>query len=681
MFLFACIQAVAPAPVVLPPERDEIVVTGRGLPALRSEAAYGAVTIGRDRLAGSASGRLEDVLRDVAGFQQFRRADSRAANPTTQGATLRALGGNAASRALVLLDGVPQADPFAGYLPYAALRPERLASVRVTRGGGAGAFGVGAVAGTIELASGGPDVLPPLSLRAFGGSRDATELSAGLAQRVGGGFVTVNAGWDRGDGYFIVPRAERGAADVRARYDAKSVAVRGVLPLSPTIEVQAAGLGFEDRRLRGLAGTRSESRGVDGSLRLVGRGAWGVDAIAYVQTRNFASGFVATAADRGTTTPTLDQFSTPATGVGAKIELRPPVGGAHRVRVGADVRRAEGRTNERFRFQNGVATRLRRAGGETLTYGVFAEDEWTRGRLTLTGGARLDRWSINDGALQERDIAGGNVTQALAFADRSGVRPTARAGALIAAGERVDLRAAAYTGFRVPTLNELYRPFRVGADAVAANAALRLEKLRGFEGGVAVRPADGARIEATAFWNRLDDAVANVTIAQGPGNFPQVGFVAGTFRERRNVDAIRVRGIEAGGSYDWRDWRLSASYAFTDAKVRASGIAAGLDGKRPAQSPKHQASATLAYAPANGPSASATLRYAGSQYEDDLQSRRLPDALTIDAVATLPLGRGVAAVARAENLLDETVVSGISATGLRDLGTPRTLWLGLVFGG
>ncbi|MGY6361490.1 TonB-dependent receptor plug domain-containing protein, partial [Proteus mirabilis] len=65
--------------------------------------------IDRTRLTGDASGRVENVLADVAGFQQFRRADSRSANPSAQGVTLRALGGNASSRALVLLDGVPLA--------------------------------------------------------------------------------------------------------------------------------------------------------------------------------------------------------------------------------------------------------------------------------------------------------------------------------------------------------------------------------------------------------------------------------------------------------------------------------------------------------------------------------------------------------------------------------------------
>src|SRR3954471_8054536 len=119
---------------------DDIVVLGTGLDLPPGTPAYGAATIGRDRLANDASGRVEDVLSSVAGFQQFRRSDSRSANPSAQGVTLRALGGNATSRALVLLDGVPLADPMFGYIPFSSLAPERLGSIRVTRGGGSGAF-------------------------------------------------------------------------------------------------------------------------------------------------------------------------------------------------------------------------------------------------------------------------------------------------------------------------------------------------------------------------------------------------------------------------------------------------------------------------------------------------------------------------------------------------------------
>lgn len=670
------------APIVASSEEtDPIIVIGRGLDAPIGIGAYDSVVIGRERLALNASGRIEDVLGDVAGFQQFRRVDSRAANPTSQGATLRALGGNASSRALVLLDGVPQADPFSGYVPYSALRPERLASARVTRGGGAGAFGAGAVAGTIELASGGPDDLPAISARAFGGSRNASEISGGIAQRLGSGFASINAGWDRGDGYILIPKSQRGIADIPARYDSWSVALRGVAPINAEIEIQASGLIFDDHRLRGLAGTASRSRGADASVKLVGRGLWGFEALAYVQERSFRSGFVATAADRSSTTTTLDQFNTPSIGLGAKIEIRPPVGAANSLRIGADIRDASGRTNEFFRFMAGAPTRVRRAGGSNITYGSFIEGSTIIGPLTLTGGARLDRWSIKSGFLTESVTGTGLNTLDLDFADRSGTRPTFRAGALLKLSNNLDLRAAGYTGFRIPTLNELYRPFRVGADATAANGALGLEKLKGFEGGLNLRAGE-ATLALTAFWNRLDGAIANVTLGAGPAVFPQVGFVAagGVFRQRLNVDAIDVKGVEASATVPLGDFRLTASYAFTDARVRASGPALPLNSKRPAQTPEHQGSATFGYAPASGPQGSVSVRYAGAQFEDDLQSRQLPEALTVDGVVSLPLFTGVRLVARAENIFDEKVISGISASGVEDLGTPQTFWLGLVFG-
>ncbi|MEQ8771568.1 MAG: Plug domain-containing protein, partial [Erythrobacter sp.] len=128
---------------VSPAER--IIVTGEGLEEAPSSGAYAVAEIARERIVSTASGRIEDALRDVAGFQQFRRSDSRSANPTAQGATLRALGGNATSRALILLDGVPIADPFFGYVPFNSIQPEALSEIRVTRGGGAGPFGAGAL--------------------------------------------------------------------------------------------------------------------------------------------------------------------------------------------------------------------------------------------------------------------------------------------------------------------------------------------------------------------------------------------------------------------------------------------------------------------------------------------------------------------------------------------------------
>lgn len=642
-----------------------IVVTGAGLPLPPGTPAYGSVSIGRDRLMDSASGRIESVLGDVAGFQQFRRSDSRSSNPSNQGATLRALGGNASSRTLVLLDGVPVADPFFGYIPFSALVPERLSVVRVTRGGGIGAFGAGAVAGTIELASATRDQLPDLSASAFYGSRDATELSVGLTQDLGGGYVSLSGRWDRGDGFQTTPRSQRVAATVPAAYDGWSANLRAVAPLSASSELQFRATLFEDQRTLRFREADSMSQGQDASIRYIARGPWQVDALAYVQARNFSNIVISSNAPFR---KSLDQRNTPSTGIGGKIELRPPVGGGHLLRLGVDTRFATGDMYEDA-YNAGVAanprTALRHAGGEQWTSGIFVEDDWTLGRLVLTGGARADRWTIRDGFYKEVNAATGALSRNSVYADRSDWEFSGRVGALVQASDAVALRAAAYSGFRLPTLNELYRPFVVFPITTRANEALTPEKLKGVEAGVDLSPAAGVKLSATAFYNRLDDAIANVTLNA-------------TTRQRRNVDAIVAKGAEVTAEAALGDMRLSASYAYVRSKVDAPGAA--FDGFRPAQTPRHAASATVAYSPAEGPTLSTTLRYVGAQYEDDLQSDVLPDALTLDALARVPIGHGIRIVARGENLFDEDVVTR-NAGGSIDLGTPRTLWIGVSFGG
>ena len=641
-----------------------IVVTGAGLDLPPGTPAYGSVVIDRQRLQDSASGRIESVLGDVAGFQQFRRSDSRSANPSAQGATLRALGGNASSRTLVLLDGVPMADPFFGYIPFSALVPDRLSVVRVTRGGGIGAFGAGAVAGTIELASATRDQLPGFAASAFYGSRDSTEVSASITPDVGNGYVSLSGRWDRGDGFQTTPRDQRVAATVPAAYDGWSTNLRAVAPISATSEVQFRATLFEDKRTLRFAGADNSSQGQDASIRYIDRGRWQVDALAYVQVRNFSNLVISSSTFRRT----LDQRNTPSTGIGGKIELRPPVGDAHVLRVGVDSRFASGDMFEDAYNANSAsnpATFRRHAGGQQWTRGIFVEDDWTPagpdGRLVLTGGVRADRWSISDGFYRQVSATNGVGTSS-DYADRSDWEVSGRAGALYRASDAIALRGAAYSGFRLPTLNELYRPFRVGAEVPSANAALKPERLWGGEVGADWDNGD-TKLSATLFANHLTNAIANVTLAPN-------------LNQRQNLDAIDSKGVEVSAEQRIGPATLGATYAFTDAKVDASGAALRLDGRRPAQIAKHGGSVSLR-SNGSGPFGGfATLRYVGKQNEDDLGLLALGDALTLDAGLSWRFSDAVSIEARGENLFDELVPAAISSSGIVERATPRTLWVG-----
>ena len=643
-------------------EAPVIVVTGEGLDETPATPAYDKQIIDREQLVSVPSGRIEDALASVAGFQQFRRSDSRSANASAQGATLRALGGNATSRALVLLDGVPMSDPFFGYIPFSAIAPERLSQIRVTRGGGSGPFGAGALAGTIEMESAGIDQLDGIAGQALVNDRGETELSGSAGARLGSGFLVASGRWDRGKGFYTTPEADRVPLSARAAFDGWSAQIRGAAPVSDEIELQVRGLAYRDERTLRFKGADSSIEGQDASLRLVGRGEWEFDALAYLQARNFTNVVVSSTRF----VPVLDQRNTPATGLGGKLELRPPVGDAHVLRVGMDFRRAEGELFETaISAFSGNVTARRNAGGTNTDLGLFVEDDWSLGDLVLTLGARLDRWTIRDGFYTERD-ASGELLSTDSFADRAGWDASFRGGVLYRANDVVALRAAAYSGLRLPTLNELYRPFVVFPVVTQANAALENERLEGFEAGIELTPNPAVALSLTAFDNRVKNAVANVTIAEN-------------LRQRRNIDAIQSRGLEASASATLGAFSLDASAVWTDAEAKGSGFAAALDGNRPSQTPRFTGGATLSWTPADDWLLSATVRHVGAQFEDDLESNVLPAATTLDAFVQVPMTPSIAFVLRGENLTDETIVTR-NQSGSIDLGVPRTVWAGVKVG-
>jgi outer membrane receptor protein involved in Fe transport len=630
----------------------EIVITARALPPGRGEAAQGVVVIGREALSQAPSQALDQIVRGVPGVQLFRRSDSRSANPTSQGVTLRGLGGNAASRALVLLDGVPQNDPFGGWVNWPSLDPAGLAEVRVTRGGGSVLFGPGALAGTIELTS---DRSRGVRAALDAGLHGAGEARLALVQ----GSASFAAWGGEDEGFVPIVREDRGTVD-----RASPFAFGGVRGAARVGSFEAGAALFADRRERGLALTRNSSRGADLFLRW--RSPSTASAVIYHQERRFENDFANASADRTSVTASLRQ-RVPARASGWSAEVRPRVGGLE-LRLGSDGRLAKGRTEELATFVSGAPTRGRVASGRQATAGLFADVATGLGAVTVSGGVRLDRWWLRDLALEERSLATGALLLSTATVDRDGWAPSARGGVRVQVAEALALRGAAYLGWRLPTLNELVRPFRVGRDAVAANAELDPERLRGIEAGLDY--AEGSwRASATLLANRLGRPIANVTRGAGPGVFPGVGFVAGTFRQRDNLDAIDSRGFEGEVGWSRGDLRASGAVSLISARVRDSGP---LDGLRPAQVPSLTATAEVGWR-----TFGLQLRHVGAQNEDDLGTLRLPAATTLDASASWPLGSGVALRLRGENVTNARVLAARSADGVDERATPRRLWLGL----
>ena len=130
---------------------ETVVVRAARLPPALGDQAFSIIRLDSADLEDQP--RLDQALEQVPGVSLFRRASSLSANPTTQGLSLRAIAPSGSSRALVTLDGVPQNDPFGGWVIWSALPSEDIESAEIVRGAGAGpCYGAGgALTGVVAL--------------------------------------------------------------------------------------------------------------------------------------------------------------------------------------------------------------------------------------------------------------------------------------------------------------------------------------------------------------------------------------------------------------------------------------------------------------------------------------------------------------------------------------------------
>jgi outer membrane cobalamin receptor len=646
---------------------EPIVVIAPRLPEAAGEAAYATLTV--DPAAIEDALRLDHALAVTPGAALFRRNDSGAANPTVQGLSLRAIGPSGAGRALVTLDGVPQHDPFGGWVIWGALPTEAVSAATIVRGAGAGPYGAGALTGTVTLEERGA---PGFDLRFEAGERDFARFG-GVGVVGDASFNALLAASMEHDDGWIPTREGRGAADAALWRDAMAGVARVQAMRGPVL-ISARVAAYGEDRGSGLVGADSSADGAAASLTLLsqpGADMLGWRLQAWTRASDMSNAFVSVAPDRSSTTPASLQYETPAFGWGANGALR-----FERGEIGFDVRASDGETRELFRFVSGAFTRSRIAGGETLTIGAYAEGWQTWGDTLLSGGVRLDWWHASEGERIERDVATGAPTLALTPEDRDVWAPTARLGVRRGFGD-LYIRSALYSGFRPPTLNELHRPFRVGNDVTEANPSLDPEHLYGIDAAIG---GDGAVVwSAGVFANRLEDAIVNVTLGAGPGTFPPGVFVpaGGVYRQRLNAGAIDAYGVEADARGEFEDisWRAALSYA--GAEVDGGAIAPQLTGLRPAQAPRFSAAAGFSWAPWAGGELGFDLRYESARFDDDLNTRRLEAAWSADLRFEQALGEHALIFVASENAFNEAIETGATADGVTLYGAPRAVRVGV----
>ena len=618
------------------------VTASRG--ASGSDAPGTSTVLTRAMLDSTAAPMLDDQLKSVPGFSLFRRSSSRVANPTTQGVTMRGLSASGASRGLVIVDGVPLNDAFGGWIYWDRVPQTALDRVEIARGGSSDLYGADAVGGVIQVLTLAPS-RPTARASVEIASRNTPRVSLFGGGAYQGWSAFASGEWQRSDGFVIVAPEERGPVDTPAASSYRT-AYANIGYQTGSWHASVRGNVFEESRLNGTPLTTNNTASRSVSADLSGTAAGGVWIVrGYGGTQGYDQSFSAVVTARTSESLTQRQH-VPSRNGGATAQWSVF---ARRTSwtIGADVRHVSGSTEE-TPFSRGVATGFTSAGGVQWDAGLFGRAEFAAtDRLTLAGSARVDRWS-------SETTGDPSLTHGVVAFDP-------KVGAAWRAGEHVTLHALALQAFRTPTLNELYRSFRVGNTVTAANDGLQPEGLTSVEGGITVN-RHAASLRVVGFWSHLADAVTNVTQSSTPSLIT---------RQRQNAGTIRAAGAEIEG-----EWQIAHAVRATVGAELVDSVFAdsqepGLAGNRVPQVPRTQASAGLRVSAPGGILATLQLRFNSSQFDDDRNQFLLGRATVFDVFASRPLGRGVQIFGAVENTFNDAYDVGRTPT--RTIGLPRTL--------
>jgi len=665
---------------------ETVVVSASRIEQREEDVAASITVVTAKEIEDAASFATDEFLRRVPGFSLFRRASSLVAHPTTQGVSLRGVGPSGVSRTLVLVDGVALNDPFGGWVYWSRVPMATLERVEIVRGGTSNVWGNSALGGVIHLFTHDPEPAT-VDLSIDYGDRSTYDIGAIASTRWEKSAAEIHGDVFDTDGFFVVPGEQRGTIDVPAFSEHWNAGGRYDIFPSDTWNVSLRGSGFEEERGNGTPLTNNDTELVTGSAQFdafTGESEWRGSVFAQDQT--FASTFSTQAPDRSSEVPALDQFDTDSDAYGLGLQWIRSFDGDdradHILTAGGEGRDVSGSNLEHFRLVNGAFASLRQAGGDQQLYGLFVQDTVSIGdRLQLQIGARGDRWESTDGIRRETALATGAVTRLELPPDRDETELSPRLAALWSPRDGIGLKASVYEAFRAPTINELYRPFRVRNDITEGNAALEPETLLGAELGADFRGRK-ARLEMTAFWNEIDDAISNVTVGFGPATVAPCGLVpaGGVCRQRQNLERTEIYGGEL--EFEVRPtphWRFATSYLYSDAEILEAPQQRELEGNRLAQVPESQGSMTLEWSDPRFFTITTMGRFADEQFEDDLNSQQLASAVVVDIAIQVPIHTRASAFLGLENVTDERIESGKTADGLVTIGTPFIVHGGLRF--
>ena len=576
-------------------------------------------------------------------------------------------------------DGVPQNDPFGGWVNWARYTPDLIALVEILPPSQSMAWGAQSAGGMIHLISEKAPENRIGTFRAMAGTSGQRSAAVFAGTKTGPLEITTGLHHLRNNGPMSIHPEDRGPIDQAQLLELTSLDLTGQWIFNDKTRSQLLFNTYEEERQAGtpLSGNRSEATDAAWKFSHSLEGDQGLQGLLYYQDRTHENRFTSVNAPRTAENVVLDQFDIPASAFGGHFIWSSPPDRTREYLAGMDFRQLSGETNEDYGF--GLSSR-RKAGGDQRFTGLFGKLVYRPAPLqSVFLNLRVDRWEVLDGFLREEVLATGEVTVAERYDDRSSTTPNASLSWTTSPAHGVQWLIGASSAFRLPTVNELYRPFRVGSDITAANPDLDPKRFYTLETSLKLSPVKQLQVEGGVDVTWISDAITNVYLFSGPSDSPGgVVPAGGSYNQRRNIESARVERLTLG--LRWRmmeSLHVRADYRLARSVFSESPDQPLLEGREFPHIPLHRGNVSLIWAPSPGLECFISSQFSSHQFDDPLNTRALSGYGRLDAGARFLLSESTSLTLRLANAFDKTILTGESGTGVRQIAEGREFWMGL----
>lgn len=656
---FTVMAATGQTRVVLQRPLETVIVSAYRSPLASQDSPASTRLLTQADMRHAAPIALDGKLRTVPGFELFRRSSSLVANPTTEGVSLRGLGSTAASRSLVLFDGVPLNDPYGGWIHWEEIPAPVIRSVEVVRGGASDLYGSSAIGGVISI----------LPVRPH---NDSFELSSSYGSEATT-YTTLFGSFARSrwsgmlgstvigtDGYTLIAPEFRGPIDQPSNVHAQN----GLVELDRNFAGSARAF------LRGSALNEARHNGtpLQSNATRLWRYTAGADTNhlqlrLYGASEHYRQSFSSVGPERASE-KLIRLGQDPSSQLGAQGNWRQTVGHNLLLLAGADTR--DIRAADYEQILTGAIGMLSASSHQRQT-GVYGESLYTPGGWVLSGSARIDYFSN----FNARQYQQSGMRIPLPTLNETVLDP--RLGIARRVSGWLELSASAFRAYRAPTENELYRTSQVGQQVTRPNPSLRSERATGWETGLQTdMNRIGSSVRVSYFWTQVNRPITALTLSVTPTQ---------EILERDNLGQIESRGISLDYSMQERWIAITGGYQYARATVTKFSREPELVGKWIPQVARNMATAQVELRNKRWGFLSLQGRLSGRQFDDDMNRYLLHGYFQFDIYASHDIGHNMQVYVAGENLLDRSIEVG--KTPLLTLGTPRTARFGarMSFGG